>query len=93
MCNASTTAAGSGCLALGCGRRSRGRRGRLNGNLLLLFAQRLLGGCIPVIHHLRGQHEVQRKPSDKAVQNQLVIHLLECSKDTDEGADQVVENL
>lgn len=50
-------------------------------------------GRIPVVHHLQGQNRIQHEAGDKAVEDQLVVHLLQRCEDSGERANKVVEDL
>lgn len=62
-------------------------------DLLLALAVGLRRRRVPVVHHLRSEHAVQHKARDEAVQDQLVVHLLEGREDAREGAGEIVEDL
>ena len=49
-------------------------------------------GTVPVIHHLRCENGIEHKASNEAVQNELVIDFLKCSKDPTRAPEQVVEH-
>lgn len=86
-----TAASGGGGAALRRRRASLGRRS-LNGSNLAL-ALGLLGGSVPVVDHLHSENGIQGEASDESVKDQLVVNLLESSKDAREGSGEVVENL
>ena len=83
-----TTTAGGGTL-LGC--RGGGGLG-LNGNLLAL-ALGFLRRRIPVVDHLEREDCVQEEARDEAVENKLVIDLLQCGEDSRQRSGKVVEDL
>ncbi len=76
-----TPSSRGGGLGTGPGRYS----GAFAGDWLLrdLCAGRLLlgRGAVPIVHHLRGEDQVERETGDKAVENKLVLDLLECGED------------
>jgi hypothetical protein len=60
----------------------------------LRFGGSLLGCCtVPVIEHLKGDDGIECESGDEAVQDELIVHFLEGSKDARQGAEEVVENL
>lgn len=59
--------------------------------LRLLLA--LPARAVPVPHHLHSQHKVKRKSNQVSVQNQLVIHLLQCREDSRQRSRKEVEDL
>lgn len=71
--------------------------GRLGGSagrdLFLALAEGFRRGRVPVVDHLRGEHAIQHKARHEAVQDQLVVHLLEGREDARERAGEVVEDL
>lgn len=77
--------------------RLRKRAGALCNRRLLRF-DRLslllgLGRALPVIQHLGGQYHVQSKSGDEAVQDELVIDLLQGGEDARKRSSEVVEYL
>lgn len=84
----SDTRRGRGC----AGVRSRQRR-LGGGDLLLALAKSLCGGRVPVPGHLQSEHGIQDEACHEAVQNQLVVHLLEGGENPDERASEIVEDL
>lgn len=85
------TAAASSRSLIGSRRRARSRR-RLNGAYLALPLS-LLRRSVPVVNHLQGKDRVEREARNEAVQNQLVVNLLERRKDARQGPGEVVEDL
>lgn len=49
--------------------------------------------ALPVVDHLCRQDNVQDKPSNESIQNELVVNFLQRSKDPRKGTDEVVEYL
>ena len=72
---------------------ARGNRNLLHrpGSRLSLFFG--LCGALPVIQHLTSQYHVQSKSGNEAVENELVINLLQSSKDARERSNEIVEDL
>lgn len=71
----------------------RSRSSRLCRNGLLALAKGLSRGCVPVVKHLRCKHAIQHEARHEAVQNQLVVNLLEGRENPSGGAEKIVENL
>ena len=87
------TAAASGRALLGRGSRGLGLDGSsLEGGDLAL-ALGLFRGSVPVVDHLDGEDGVEDKAGDEAVQNELVVDLLESGEDSGKRAGEVVEDL
>lgn len=86
-----TAASGGRGATLGRGRASLGRRSRDGSNLALALG--LLRGGVPVVDHLHRENSVQSEASDKSVENQLVVNLLESGEDARKGSGEVVEHL
>lgn len=87
-----TTATGGRVLFGGGGGRLGGGRGGLDGSGLAL-ALGLFRGSVPVVDHLDGEDGVEGKAGDEAVEDELVVDLLEGGEDAGEGAGEVVEDL
>lgn len=73
-------------------------RCRLLGRLLTLWLHLVRGGelargSVPVVQHLRGEHSIERKARDEAVQDELVVNFLQGSEDARERPGEVVEYL
>lgn len=53
----------------------------------------MLRGALPVIKHLACQDHVQSKSGNEAVENELVVDLLQRGEDARKGSDEIVEHL
>ena len=60
---------------------------------LALAGDGLGGGGVPVVDHLGGEHGVEGEAGDEAVEDHLVVDLLDGGEDAGEGAEEVVEDL
>lgn len=94
MEKSSTATARSGSLRALLGRRgaARTRRRGLDGRGLALPLG-LLGRGVPVVDHLEGKDRVEDEARNEAVQDQLVVDLLESGEDARQGTGEVVEDL
>lgn len=48
---------------------------------------------VPVVHHLRGENDVEGKASDESIKDELVVNLLDRGEDAGKRSDEVVEDL
>lgn len=89
-----TASSGSGCLRARLGRHPEafGDRARLR-SLSCARLARLGCGAVPIVQHLSGKNDVEAKAGDEAVENELVVDLLESCEDAREGTGEVVEDL
>ena len=79
-----------------CGRFRRYASAISNNDLVsYLRAGSFLGlrGALPVVQHLRREDNVQGEASDKAVENELIIDLLQGSENARERAGEIVKHL
>ena len=72
---------------------SRRRSGKRTTRRNLLLAASFGRGRVPVVYHLRSEHQVQGETGNESVENELVVDLLECGEDARKGAGEVVEDL
>lgn len=75
------------------GRRGARTTGLSLNRLGLALPLGLLRRRIPVVDHLQRKNKVEGEARDEAVQDELVIDLLEGSEDAREGAGEIVEDL
>lgn len=59
----------------------------------LALALGLLRGSVPVVDHLHGENGIEDKAGDEAVEDELVVDLLEGGEDSGERTGEVVEDL
>lgn len=64
-----------------------------NRKWFLLFQQRFLGRNVPVVHHLESKNDVEGETSNESVEDEFIIHLLDCGVDSGEGANEVTKDL
>ena len=59
-------------------------------NFLCTNSRRTL---VPIINHLSGQNRIENEPGHEAIQDQLIIHLLQRREDTRQRSSKVIKHL